>query len=250
MNDRHEPEGLTLASPSLPDRQTVGFASELKFTVGRRLAVEIREWARENMAADPHGAGPGGDAYTIHSLYLDTKNFDVLRRNGSFGRAKYRIRRYGSSDMVFLERKLKKNGLVSKKRTDVPLTDLVKMDELRPDRRWNGFWYRRRILARGLQPVCQIRYSRTARIAASGNGAIRLTLDDAISVGRVGGLSFESQLEPAAFSKDHLILELKFRKLLPVLFKNLIEEFSLEPNPVSKYRIAGARLGLATDLML
>ena len=31
---------------------------------------------------------------TLSSLYLDTPTFDVLRRNGSYGRAKYRIRRY------------------------------------------------------------------------------------------------------------------------------------------------------------
>jgi hypothetical protein len=151
---------------------------------------------------------------------------------------------------VFLERKMKRDGLVSKKRTEVALTDLGKIAEPRPDCRWSAFWYHRRILARGLQPVCQIRYSRTARVAASGNGAIRLTLDDAISLGRADGFLFNSHLEPTPFSQDHLILELKFRKLLPDLFQRLIHEFHLEPNPVSKYRMAGALLGLATDVTL
>jgi hypothetical protein len=89
MSTPRKAENIALVSPSIRGRrQEGGFASELKFTVSRELAAEIRQWAQEHMAADPHGAGTAGDAYTIHSLYLDTKNFDVLRKNGSFGRGK------------------------------------------------------------------------------------------------------------------------------------------------------------------
>jgi hypothetical protein len=232
-------------SPTIHQGESGGFASEVKFTVAPSLAAQIREWARANMAADPHGAGPFGDAYNIESLYLDTENFDVLLRNGSFGRGKYRIRRYGTNDVVFLERKMKKHGLVSKMRTEVPLSDIEHIAEPQPDRRWPGFWFHRRILVRGLKPVCQVRYARTARIAASPNGALRLTLDDAISVHRANGFAFESQLDPADFSRDRVILELKFRQQVPPLFQNLIEEFQLERQPASKYRIAGAMLGFA-----
>lgn len=223
--------------------------SELKFTLSRPLAAEIREWARLHMDADPNGGGPNGDIYTIHSLYLDTQNFDVLRRNGSFGRGKYRIRRYGSSDLVFLERKMKANGLVSKRRTAVTLAELPCAAEPSADRRWSGFWFHRRTLARELQTVCQIEYSRTARMSPSGKGTFRLTLDDGISTCLANGLSFEPCSEPVAFSGDRVILEMKFRGGTSLLAQKLIEEFKLASQPSSKYRIAGALLGFTSDLI-
>ena len=69
-------------------------------------------------------AGPHGDEYRITSLYFDTAAFDVLHARGSFGRSKYRVRRYGASEVVYLERKLRKPGLLHKRRTPTPLTDV------------------------------------------------------------------------------------------------------------------------------
>jgi len=237
-----------LESPSLANGPSAAFASELKFMLARPLAAEVLAWARVNMAPDPHGAGPAGDQYSIHSIYLDTEEFDVLLRNGSFGRGKYRIRRYGGSDLVFLERKMKKHGLVSKKRMTVPLADLARLEGTAPDRQWAGFWFHRRILARQLRPVCQIGYERTARVASSATGTIRLTLDDAISLRPAAGLTFERQLAPVDFSRDQIILELKFRQTLPAPFAKLIEELHLERHPASKYRIASAALGFAAHI--
>jgi hypothetical protein len=44
---------------------------------------------------------------------------------------------------------------------------------------------------------------------------------------------------------DQIILELKFRYGMPALFKYLVEEFALTPQPFSKYRLAVAVLDLA-----
>lgn len=201
------------------------------------------------MNPDPHGQGPQHDVYTIHSLYLDTQNFDVLHRNGSFARGKYRIRRYGASDVVFLERKMKSRGLISKRRTPIPLAELRRAAEPAPDRRWPGFWYHRRLLARELKPVCQIGYTRTARMVRTETGNFRLTLDENISACPARGFSYEPPSEPTWFSGDRVILELKFRGHVPALAQTLIERFGLQPQPSSKYRIAGALLGFTSDLL-
>jgi hypothetical protein len=37
---------------------------------------------------------------------------------------------------------------------------------------------------------------------------------------------------------NETIIELKYRKSLPGLFKNLIQELALNPQPVSKYRLS------------
>src|SRR4051812_42688804 len=87
---------------------------ERKFVLPASLAPRVLAWARENMMPDPNG---GLDGYTVTSLYLDTKDMAVLRKQGSFGRAKYRIRRYNDEGVICLERKMKRDGVVAKRRT-------------------------------------------------------------------------------------------------------------------------------------
>src|SRR3990170_3227899 len=98
-------------------RETRAAAREIKFVVDESLAPEITTWARTHLQPDPHGHGPFRDEYHTSTLYFDTRRFDVLRRQHSFGRAKYRVRRYGDLNSVFFERKLRKPGLLIKRRT-------------------------------------------------------------------------------------------------------------------------------------
>ena len=233
----------TLLSPSFKTAAVHDFASEVKFVVDLQKAEGIREWACLHLLADPHGGGLTGDAYRISSLYLDNDNFDVLRRVGSFGRAKYRIRRYGASSEVFLERKMKSRGLISKKRTIVGVDDLPRVAELQADREWAGYWYHRRLIARSLRPVCQISYNRTARVASNAHGAIRFTMDQDISAVCVTGPRFDAASQPVLLNQGLAIVELKFRKQMPEMFEQFMTEFNLQPQPASKYRIAGAALG-------
>src|SRR5207249_484790 len=142
-----------------------------KFLIDLPLASEVREWARVNLTADPYGAGPAADAYTITTLYLDTKNFDVLQRNNSYGRAKYRVRRYGECDRVFVERKMKVNDKVRKRRSELPACEL---DALRNSHHPQGpaYWFQRRMRVRQLAPVCCVTYNRIARMASTERGPI------------------------------------------------------------------------------
>ena len=88
------------------------------------LAARIRERARQLLSPDPYAGGPSADEYTTTTLYFDTADFAVYSRRGSYRRAKYRIRRYGQSDMVFLERKLRTSDCLTKRRTPVRIEDL------------------------------------------------------------------------------------------------------------------------------
>jgi hypothetical protein len=234
-------------SPSTDLREHREFASELKFVVPRPLAEQIRDWTRARLSPDPNGAGNLSDAYRITSLYFDTEQFDVFHRKGSFGRSKYRIRRYGSSEVAFLERKLKTRGLVSKRRTIVRLDELERVSGLVPERRWVGCWYHQRLLARQLRPICQISYERTARVSMTRCGPIRLTLDNAIHARPVGGVAFATPEEGILLVEHDVIIELKYRLEMPALFKQLVEEFRLNPKPISKYRLAAVALGLVAE---
>lgn len=231
-------------SPSTDQRENREFAAEIKFLVTLPAAEKIRAWSRLHLLPDPNATGEAGDGYQITSLYFDTEKFDVFHRKGSFGRCKYRIRRYGPDVTAFLERKLKTRGLVSKRRSNVQIDELERLAAVEPDDQWTGYWYHRRLLARRLRPVCQITYSRTARVSMTPVGPIRLTMDDAVRAVPVHGLEFRGLQEGVTLAENHVIIELKYRQETPVLFKRLIDEFSLTPQSVSKYRLAAAALGL------
>lgn len=216
-------------------------SSEMKFLVPAALGPGVRAWARANLAPDPHGSGPCGDEYQTTSLYFDSPRFDVFHRRGSFGRAKYRIRRYGGSPSVYLERKLRRPNLLVKRRVSVPIDELDRL-RLRTDEAWLGAWFCRRVAARGLVPVCQVSYARLARGSETPGGPARLTLDHGVSVAPVEELRFTGRAGLSVL-EDQLILELKFRSYLPVIFKSLIEEFQLMPVRASKYRLGMTRIG-------
>ena len=74
-------------------------------------------------------------------------------------------------------------------------------------------------------------------------GPIRLTLDKNLRALPAAGLWFSEQ-DGIRLLENQIILELKFRCEIPVLFKYLVEEFALNPQPVSKYRLAATALGL------
>lgn len=225
-------------------RENREFASEIKFLISPVLADIIRDWARARLAPDPNAGGAAGDTYRITSLYFDTEQSDVFHRRGSYGRSKYRVRRYGQSEVAFLERKLKTHGLLAKRRSIVKLDELDRLADTDAERVWPGRWFQRRLLARRLGPVCQISYLRTARVAMTSYGPIRLTLDENLRALPASGLWF-SEREGALILEEQVVLELKFRFEMPLLFKNLVGEYVLNPRTFSKFRLAATALGLA-----
>ena len=197
------------------------------------VARSVRQWR-------------GEEGYQITSLYFDTRQFDVFHRRGSFGRSKYRIRRYGASEVVFLERKLKSRGLLTKRRAIVGLNELERFSGDGVGDSWAGRWFHRRLQARQLGAICQISYRRTALVAMTDLGPIRLTMDHDLHAQPAAGVWFH-EAQGTRLLEDQMILELKFRREMPLQFKRLVEEFQLNPQPFSKYRRAVTTLGLVSD---
>lgn len=224
---------------------TSGFASEIKFLVDPVTGERIREWARTRLEPDPYGEGPSADQYRTSSLYFDTPEFDVFQRRGSYGRSKLRTRRYDGETSIFLERKLRRGTRLNKRRTCVGLDELTRLDGAL-DPAWAGAWFARRMTVRRLRPVCQITYDRTARVATTETGRIRLTLDEHIRAAPRDTLSFGDDTG-VLVAPEGVVLELKYPSVMPALFKQLVEEFRLAPSRVSKYRFAALALGLGPD---
>jgi len=231
-------------SPSTAVRENRQYAREIKFLLPRALADQVRQWIRSRLHADPHAGGEEGDRYRITSLYFDTPHFDVFRQQGSTGRCKYRIRRYDTAPMVFLERKLRTSKLLTKRRSLVPITDLDHLQSDRIDPAWHAAWFHRRLQLRALSPICQISYLRTARVSMTPRGPIRVTLDEELRAQPQNQLAFELSSTSADVLPGRLVLELKFLMQMPALFKELVGEFRLRPQRFSKYRHTVATLQL------
>ena len=230
-------------SPSIDTRETREFAFETKFLVSPSVADAIKGWAREHLSPDPNAGGRAHDEYRTATLYFDTARFDVFQKRESYGRSKYRVRRYGDSREIFLERKLRSNRLLSKRRTSIELSSVGRLAGS-VDPQWAGHWFHRRLLGRQLRPVCQLSYVRTARVAMTPDGLVRLTLDRDLRARPANGLTFHADPGRRLLDRD-VILELKYRVMLPAMFKHLVEQFALRPIPISKYRIAATVLDLA-----
>lgn len=220
------------------------FVYELKFFVAAAQAAALKDWVRVRLRADPHGGGAHGDCYHVSTVYFDTPDFHVLARQGSYARSKYRVRRYGSGEIVYLERKTKGARRVSKRRSATPLAHLPRLENGATALDWNGHWFHRRLLVRSLRAVCRVDYQRLARVADSDFGPIRLTLDQELRAWRARAVCFDSLHEGVALTRARLILELKFGHSMPLPFKQLIRDFALEPAGVSKFRLACTALGL------
>jgi hypothetical protein len=217
---------------------------EVKFLLADALADEILKAARSRLAPDPHADRSMGDGYRVNSLYFDTDDLDVYHRFGSSGRRKFRLRRYGSESQVFLERKSKSRGLVSKRRTVVPETDLPLLAGATAEQTWPGLWFHRRLARGKLAPKTQISYERVARVGMTPEGVIRLTVDRHVQCRAAAGLSVHCLGDGTAILNGQSIVEFKFRVAMPALFKELIHEFSLAPSGVSKYRLSVEACGL------
>jgi len=230
--------------PIIDERESRPFVQELKFLIPVDTADAVREWARARLSPDPHAGGVSADEYRVTSLYLDTADFAVFDRRGSYGRSKYRVRRYGESNRVFLERKLKTKNRVGKLRSIVNLTEIEMLEYAAVGGPWAGRWFQRRVKARELRPVCQISYLRTARMGMSDTGPVRLTVDRDIRALPVNGYRFAGTDEGTVLSPDLRILELKYKLEIPGVFKQLMQEFNLRPVTSSKYRLAVESLEL------
>ncbi|ODS59077.1 MAG: hypothetical protein ABS36_02740 [Acidobacteria bacterium SCN 69-37] len=212
----------------------------MKFLVPAATAARILAWARTRLIADPHAGGPTGDEYHTTTIYLDTDDRAVYQRRGSYGRSKYRIRRYGTAHLAWIERKLRTNTLLSKRRTVVGDTDL---GDLIVPRTTGGptAWFVERVQARRLRPVCQVSYRRHALVGAGSHGPMRLTFDDAIRA-QWNETTIFAPDDGLPILADHVIVEMKYCVVMPAIFKEIVERFVLSPSPISKYRLSLAAL--------
>jgi hypothetical protein len=231
----------TLLGPVVPGAPLLD-AYELKFHLRAAAAEQVEAWARQRLVPDPHG--PGG-AYLTTTVYCDTPGREVYHRLGRFKGNKFRLRRYEESDQIYLERKRRRGDRVRKRRNAVPLDELAVLAGPDVAAGWPALWFHRQLRARQLAPVCRIGYRRTAFQGTSPTGPIRLTLDRDVRGVPAQAWDVPMLTDGLPLLTGSVILEMKFRASLPVLFRELLDQLPPAMGAVSKYRLCVEEWGLA-----
>ena len=218
-------------------------AFEVKFLITDALAQQVQDWAVRHMMPDAYADPALNGAYQTTTLYLDTPEMGVFNRVNGHRKTKYRLRRYGVGERIYLERKTRRGDRVSKRRCDVPAFELSQLTCPAADASpgddaaiWHGVWFRERVVAYPLQPSCRLTYDRCAFVKGSEEGPMRLTLDRHIRGHATDAWDLTPVDEGHAILPGEVICEFKFRQSMPGLFKELIQLLKLEAGSVSKYR--------------
>lgn len=219
---------------------------ELKYVLDEQLAQKVKTWARERLGRDPHCCESLVDSYDVHTLYLDTPDWDLYHRSGVAGSTKHRVRRYSHEETLWLECKRKKKDIVHKNRTAVPQLEVVERFCCEPSldgSTWCGDWFLKRVAERSLRPAVQVHYRRFARTSTLDGENLRLTIDSHLQASPVSDwdeslVSRHSNGELRRDVSEVQILELKFHNHLPWLFKELLKEFAIPASGFSKFRSA------------
>lgn len=231
-------------SPSLLAAGDDSFrAYELKYLVSPETAEKIKAWAEAHMQIDLHADPALGGAYETTTLYLDTPALDILRRTEKTAGKKFRIRRYGAADRLFIEEKARRRDRVRKRRATMPIADLDRLASKEFDHRHPADWFHELIAEFTLSPTALITYRRHAYFGDTGGSPIRLTLDTDIHGRETSAWRIDRVQDGVHVLEDAVICEFKFADGLPVIFKDLIAELALQPSSVSKYRRVMRRLG-------
>jgi len=239
----------SIESPSLFRFEANGVpapaAYEIKFLLPEEQAREVEARLGGRLTLDSHADPALGGAYHTTSLYTETPDYAVFRRVGEHGKSKFRIRRYGSSGPVFLERKDKDGDRVHKARVSASRTDLADLSAERPHAQGPGGWFRDEIMRRGLAPVCRIAYDRIAYLGTAETGAVRATFDRRVR----GEPATQWEVVPVSATKElfpaQVICEFKYRLAVPQLFREIMATLGLQSTPCSKYRRFIASTGVA-----
>ena len=182
--------------------------------------------------------------YSIYNIYYDTENFDLIRRSieKPLYKEKLRLRSYGSpknNESVFIEIKKKFNGIVYKRRINMPYEEAVmylnnKLPIKEKGQIFNEIDYA--ISFYKPQPKVFLSYDRQAFYGVGfDNDNMRLTFDENILA-----RSYDLDLQKGAYGTRLLehelsLMELKMSGAVPLWLARGLSELQLYPVSFSKY---------------
>jgi len=227
---------------------------ELKYLITERLALQVRQFARQHLVPDPYAVfrPDGSPGYGIYSVYLDNSGLDLMTAtvHGHKNRFKLRARYYDENpaNPIYFEIKRRVNDAILKERAKVRRVvarqllisgvphreDLAEPSDSDQYASLRRFCDLRNKLAAG--PKVIVGYDREAWMSADGNSA-RVTFDRKLTGGPfMGKFSTTSQSDWVTPQVIHgVVLELKFTDRFPNWMREMVRVFDLTRTTMAKY---------------
>lgn len=190
-----------------------------------------------------------GRMYPVYNIYFDDENSSVIQHSVSkpYFKDKLRIRSYKEfpedHDLIFLELKKKIGGIVTKRRTELPLRDCRKYintgeypPDVENDYRMNQVLhevdYFRQLY--DVKPMTYLSYDRLAYFALDDKN-FRITFDKRITSRR-----HDLKLELGSYGEELLpddltLMEIKIIGSMPIWCAHLLSELGIFSRGFSKY---------------
>lgn len=231
---------------------------ELKYVIPEEVALAAREFVRSYLELDEYGAKRADLSYTIHNLYLDSRDLSIYwgTINGNKNRYKLRLRFYEDNPgaPVYFEIKRRMNEAILKQRGGVKRhavesvlaghlpgsSELVSGDgrQLVAIQRFVELMQHDQA-----GPIAHVRYDREAWISPTDN-SVRVTMDRNVYISPEFVTRFSERMDDPFCAFGRLvILELKFTGRFPDWFKEMVRIFNLRQGSASKYADGIARKG-------
>lgn len=213
----------------------MNFRHEFKHEIGYCDLIALRSRLSAVMQQDPHAIN---GRYEIRSLYFDNLDDKALleKVNGVDRREKFRLRCYnGDTSLIFLEKKIKVNGLCAKEQTVVNWEqaqaivsgkDFDDGDELLKD-------FRIKTETLDLRPKTIVDYTREPFVFPVGN--VRVTMDYNIRTGMNCTDFFDGGCVTVPAGDAPIILEVKWDEVLPSLIRDIVQITGTHTSAFSKY---------------
>lgn len=226
----------------------LNFRHEFKYTleVSEALALE-QEIRRLGLGIDAHTPA-GSSYYYVNSLYFDSPSLDFYHEKvgGMIQRKKMRLRTYAASmedgGRYWLEMKYKFETQTAKSRAVLDADSATKLLAGNTNIVANIEQedIRQALYERPLRPWLLVRYKRRAYTDAF--DSMRVTFDYDLETTETGSLSHASALLPV--NPQQVLVEVKFRHLMPAWFSQILRSFVLERTVHSKYTLCADRARL------
>lgn len=230
------------------------YRHEIKYLTSEKVLNEIDFKLSSIMCYDKHAINNG--YYNIHSLYFDDYNNSLAFDNdlGINNRYKWRIRYYNKdNENIFLEKKIKNNGLGYKKRCRLTkevykniMNDNLLYETMLSSQNdlLKQFIYE--IITKVMRPKVIIDYERKAYIENISN--VRITFDKNIrSSLEIDKFLDGNYLGVSTNESGYHILEVKYDYVLPSYCKKIIYNKKLNICSYSKYNLGRKKV---EDLLL
>lgn len=202
----------------------MNFRHEFKHEIGYCDLLALRSRLSAVMQQDPHAIN---GRYEIRSLYFDNLDDKALleKVNGVDRREKFRLRCYnGDTSLVFLEKKIKVNGLCAKEQTIVNWEQAQAIVNGKDfddggEKLLKDFKIKTETL--GLIPKTIVDYTREPFVFPVGN--VRVTMDYDIRTGMNCTDFFNSDCVTVPAGDAPIILEVKWDEMLPSLVRDIVQ---------------------------